>query len=349
MDAIQNRLRPTLFYGWWVVIIGFTIATLGEGAYGYLVGSGQRLIMAELGGSAAQRALALSLAALAGLLAILVVGPLIDRFGPRWPMVAGVALAGTGFLALSTILSTSIVFILSASFIAVGRSAGFLLPAQTAAANWFVRRRSLALALVSAASIGGAALTLILGNLPWRGTFFGLSVGLLAGGIPLALMMRRRPEQHGQPPVLSQTPREGNGSPTEVCSLTDPGIDFTLGQALRTRAFWLLALATVVAQAPVTVAGFFQGTMLVQRGLPPDVLTTATEFLPLIGILLFGFLGDRFSKTHLLALAATLQIVTPALVMAPGHLAPVLIYSLIFGLGSGTVPLLLAIRVDYFG
>ncbi len=35
--------------------------------------------------------------------------------------------------------------------------------------------------------------------------------------------------------------------------------------------------------------------------------------------------------------------------MAPGHLAPVLIYSLVFGLGSGTVPLLLAIRADYFG
>ena len=170
MDTIRNRLRPTLFYGWWMVIIGFTIATFGEGAYGLMVSNLPHLVVDELGGFAAQRALAFSLPALAGLLAILAVGPLIDRFGPRWPMVAGVALAGAGFLALSTILSTFMVFILSVSLIAVGRSAAFLLPAQTAAANWFVRRRSLALALalVSAASIGGATLTLILGILPWR-------------------------------------------------------------------------------------------------------------------------------------------------------------------------------------
>ena len=133
MDTVRNWLRPTLFYGWWVVIIGFTIATFGEGAYGYLVGSGQLLVRAELGSSAAQTALAFSLLALAGLLAILAIGPLIDRFGPRLPMVAGVALAGVGFLAMSNVLSNFMVFILLASFVAVGRSAGFLLPAQTAA------------------------------------------------------------------------------------------------------------------------------------------------------------------------------------------------------------------------
>ena len=268
MDTIRNRLKPTLFYGWSVVIIGFTVATYDEGAYGYLVGSGQLLVRAELGSSAAQTALAFSLLALAGLLAILAAGPLIDRFGPRWPMVAGVALAGVGFLAMSTVLSNFMVFILLASFVAVGRSAGFLLPAQTAAANWFVRRRSLALAVVSAASIGGATLTLILGNLPWRGTFFGLGAGLIGVGIPLALMMRQRPAQDGQTPVHSLASREGNGSPTEAWNLTDPEFDFTLGQTLRTRAFWLLALATVVAQAPMAVAGFYQGTMLDQRGLP---------------------------------------------------------------------------------
>ena len=35
--------------------------------------------------------------------------------------------------------------------------------------------------------------------------------------------------------------------------------------------------------------------------------------------------------------------------MIPSHVAPVLLYPLVFGLGSGTVPLLLAIRADYFG
>ncbi len=295
MDTIRSRLRPTLFYGWWVVIIGFTVAAFGEGAYGLIIRNGQRLMMEELGSSFAEEVLTWRVIGLAGLLALLAVGPLIDRFGPRLPMVAGVALAGVGFLAMSTVLSNFMVFILLASFVAVGRSAGFLLPAQTAAANWFVRRRSLALAVVSAASIGGATLTLIIGRLTWRGTFFGLGVGLLAVGVPLALMMRRRPERYGQTPVLSQAAREGNGSPTEAWDLTDPGIDFTLGQTLRTRAFWLLALATVVAQAPVAVAGFYQGTILVQRGLPPDALSTATDFLPLIGILLFGYLGDRFS------------------------------------------------------
>ena len=131
-----------------MVIIGFTIATFGEGAYGLMVRNGQRLMMEGLGSPFAEGFLTWRVIDRAGILALLAVGPIIDRFGPRWPMVAGVALVGAGFLALSIILSTIMVFTLSASLIAVGRSAAFLLPAQTAAANWFVRRRSLALAVV---------------------------------------------------------------------------------------------------------------------------------------------------------------------------------------------------------
>jgi MFS family permease len=342
-------LKPRLFYRWWLVIAGFTIVACGEGAYRYLVRQLPLTLREDLGVPVGQVGLALSLPALIGFLALLAIGPVIDRFGPRWPMVAGIALAGVAFLALGLAPGLLIVFILLASLIGVGRSAGFLLPAQTAAANWFMRRRSLALAIVSAGSVAGAGLALIAGQFPERGTFLVLGAVLLAVGIPLALLMRQRPEHHGYRPDSAGGSNDASERLAEGQGVVIEEVNFTLGQAMRTRAFWLLAVAMALGQGTTATAFIYWPLLLMERGLPIGAPFIAADFVPLLGILIFGYLGDRLSKRHLLALAAVLHSLSPAALMAPGIISPVILFPTVSGLGSGTVPLLLAIRADYFG
>jgi MFS family permease len=98
-----SRLKLRIFYGWWLVLAGFVIVACGEGAYGYLARQLLLLDGEELGGSVAQVGLVLGIPGLVGLLALLAIAPLLDRFGLRWPMVAGVALVGVAFLPLGII------------------------------------------------------------------------------------------------------------------------------------------------------------------------------------------------------------------------------------------------------
>lgn len=146
------------------------------------------------------------------------------------------------------------------------------------------------------------------------GTFLAMGAALLASGIPLALLMRHGPEQHGYAPD-----GRGNSNDARERSPGAPGVldevNFTLGQTLRTRAFWLLAAAMVLGQGSATVAFMYWPPLLMERGLPVGTPFIAADFVPLLGILIFGYLGDRFSKRHLLALAAALHSVRPAALM----------------------------------
>ena len=87
--------------------------------------------------------------------------------------------------------------------------------------------------------------------------------------------------------------------------------------------------------------GFAQDTII-------DVFNIA-PVMGLAGILLFGYLGDRFPKRYLLAIAVVLQSVSIIILMTAGSIAQLYLYTLVYGLGSGTIPLILAIRADYFG
>jgi MFS family permease len=69
----------------------------------------------------------------------------------------------------------------------------------------------------------------------------------------------------------------------------------------------------------------------------------------LVGVLLFGYLGDKFPKRYLLAIAVALQSASAAILVTAGGTAQLYLYMLVYGLGSGTMPLILAIRADYFG
>jgi OFA family oxalate/formate antiporter-like MFS transporter len=80
-----------------------------------------------------------------------------------------------------------------------------------------------------------------------------------------------------------------------------------------------------------------------------DNFSELTTLMGLAGILLFGFLGDKFPKRYLLAVAVTIQSLSIVILMTAGSIPQLYLYMFISGFGSGTLPLILAIRADYFG
>ncbi len=353
---VGTSVKPRLFYGWWIVVAGFVIVTYGMGARDYIANQLPDLVK-QFGGGAVQMGIALSISSLVGGIALLVIGPLIDRFGPRKLMLVGILLAGIGLAGLSFVNNLLTLYIFQGTLLGIGMSAGFLLPVQTAAANWFIRRRTIALAVICAASVLGETITTLLGEqivdqFGWQGTFLGLGVVMLVVGIPLALVIRHRPEQHGYLPDGELPAIEETNEPVteQYKHLTET--NFTLRQALKTRTFWTLTIAMALASGVGTMATVWRAPFLIDRGFGQVAIVNVFDIAPLmglVGILLFGYLGDMFPKRYLLAIAVAIQSVSVVILMTAGSIAQVYLYMLVYGLGSGMVPLILAIRADYFG
>lgn len=351
------QVRRRLFYGWWIVAAGFIIVACGALGSEFLSSQLPGLLKEHFRSSAVTLGTTLSIYGLSGSIALLAIGPLIDRFGPRKLMLVGIPMAGIGFILLSFANSIVALNIILGALLGIGIKAGFLLPVQTAGANWFIKKRSFALGLIMAASVlGEAVITLFAehfeGQTDWRMVFVWLGVGILVICIPLTFIIRHRPENYGDMPDGNTIVSDEEGEPGTETTSRVLEIDFTLWQALRTRAFWLLAIATSLSGGINTMATIFQRPFLIDAGFSQMAITDIFRTAPLmglVGILLFGYLGDRFPKRYLLAIAVVLQSASAIILMTAGNTLQLYLYTLVYAFGSGTLPLLLAIRADYFG
>ncbi len=363
-SAAPVRVVP-FFYGWWVVIAAATIILIASAAPLYLFSTLIDPLEDEFGWSRAAIGAGPSIAAVMAGLTMPVAGYLVDRVGARRLLVAGVTLVGVGFLAMSQIQALW-QFYISASIIAVGMSLGGLPVCTVAIAHWFVKRRGRALGIVSAGEGASGIMVLVtallIGVFEWRTGLMILGIGQLAICIPLALTVRNRPDEvgllpDGEPPALGEA---SAGLPPEPADGTSRGSGMgqpeglTIGQALRTRSFWLLAFAQVLAWvgsfaivihviAYLDESGGFteEGAAVIAMGIP---------FGSLVGRLGFGWLADYLGKRRLLAAAWVLQglgILIFAGIHSPWQ---AVIFLIVFTPGwGGAAPLLPALLTEYFG
>jgi len=360
-NSVRVETKPKVFYGRWIVAAGFLVAFCG-GVLSYV--SGQFISMLEaLTGATSPRELGtafalLSVASLAGVIIALAGGLLTDRHGPRRAMLIGIPIAGISVMALSVVNSLPAFYLLHGTLLTFGRQVGFYLPVIAAAANWFIRRRSIALGIVSVGVVvGGFAFSsigsLLSDGLGQQGAFLTLGGISLLIGIPLAFVMRHRPEQHDYLPDGRSPATTGSASAEAEQKDIQTETDLSLRQAVRTRVFWMLATAVALsAQMQFTLLG---AKSLYLRDLGPDTTAVALDS-QLLGValgvtmmLVFGYLGDKFSKRHLLAIVVALQVASGIVLIALVNTALFYTHALVSSMGSGITPLALAIRADYFG
>jgi sugar phosphate permease len=171
--------------------------------------------------------------------------------------------------------------------------------------NWFRRRRALALGVSATGMAAGGLLTqvvaLALASVGWRWTAAASGLVILAAGLPLARLVRHRPEPYGLTPDGDPPPSEAARGAGPAGRARAPGPpaarDFTAREAMRTPAFWLISLghgsallvvSAVIVHMVVHVTerlgySLRQGTAVVA------LLTT----LQMAGQLLGGWAGDR--------------------------------------------------------
>ena len=356
---MAHSLLPSInrvYYGWWIVALGATIIAVGGGIlyHGFTIFF--LPLTRDLGVSRASISMLYGAARLEGGAEGPIVGHLIDRFGPRVMILGGVLLAGLGLILLSTVESFWTFFFIYVFVVSLGYNAGFFHPIYASMNTWFIRHRGKAFSIVSACgNIGGMVMAPLLAylilNFGWRTGAVISGLILLLIGIPCALPFHRSPE------VLGLRP-DGDGSreissPEEAPSkFPAPEAHFTVREALRTSAYWLLT-AGITMRLLVTVAlSVHFVPILVWRGMEEvkaAYLVSLFAFSTIFTALAMGWLGDRGNKVWIssygiLPLIGALGWVA----WSPGAAA---LYTLPIGLAvtMGTPPLNWALIGDFFG
>ena len=308
-DLLPLFARPgrRIFYGWWLV--GLAVFMLTLMASTSFQGIGMYLVALErkFGWSRTVLSAPFSLARVQGAVIGPLEGWLIDRVGSRRMVLIGYTTMGIGFVMFSQIDSVW-QYIVTYTIISVGGGLGGWLAIITMVNNWFIRRRSLALATaMSGVHFGGFLVYVLALGLEYHGfrtTMLGIGLFLLATTLPMGLIIRSRPEDIGLRPDGDPAPSGDTATgrdPGRVAAGPEP--DFTARQALRTPVFWILAVVHMTSTISiVTLAAHLvpklndMGFSLTQAGL----VISAYTCVAIVTQFVAGYLGDRLPKPPLI-------------------------------------------------
>ena len=357
MKARSARIH----YGWIVVPLTFFVLLVAAGARS-TPGVLMQPMEHEMGWTAATISIAVAInIALFGLM-----GPfaaaLMQSIGIRKTVLLGLVVVAVS-TALTAFVQTPLQLVLTWG-IGVGLGVGMIgiVLAATVSTRWFVKRRGTVTGILTAANATGQLvflpiLAVIAQNFGWRNVGLFVAGAALVTAIPIAFLMRNRPEDVGLRPYGATDDSEAADSPLLRSGNPLRTAFTTLRDASKKRDFWLLFGTFFICGASTN--GFIGTHFIPACGdhFIPEV--RAAGYLAmmgafdLVGTTLSGVLTDRLNSRYLLfwyygLRGLSLMFVPVAFTINGPFGLP--LFSLFYGLDwVATVPPTVRLTVDAFG
>jgi MFS family permease len=322
-----------LFYGYVIAILTFCIFLVAYGirfSYGVFF----QPMSNELGWSSATTSLIYSISMLMEGIFNIILGRMIDRYGPRLIATFSGCLVALGYGLMPTVHSTWQFFLLYAGVVGIGMG-GLFGPLVTIIPRWFTARRNLVNGLVISSVGIGILIASPLANqlikvLDWRTTFlaFGLAIFLVV--TVCAQFLKRDPYSLGLLPYGETADRRGEGK--------NPVAGFSLSQAARTYQFWFIFLLFFAYGFAANAVSIHIVPDAIDKGISAALAATILATiggLQIAGRIGLGLAADRLGERRIatggFALFALLTFLLPAI----SHQAAFFIFAAFFGLTQG--------------
>ena len=364
-----SKNKSGIFFGWWTAVATGVVSGLGLGFYMYGISALFKPISLELGLSRAATSGATGIGFMIGSLLSPAIGWLVDKFGPKLSIVIGLLMVIAGLVLMNFVNSGWEFYLVWGILMGVGVFLGFTIAIDKSLNDWFEKKIGLAMGVRFAfiGLTGAISLPLIswlISAVGWRLTCL-LWAGILAMGLPLILLFvkNQRPENYGLRPDgnrIGTLPESGTTSLNEKNSNSAAADfqreDFSFRQAIKTNAFWMLAVS-YIAQYFIT-AGFNTHCIpfLTEMNIDPIIAGSMMGIMIIFTIpsrFLYGVFADRVPKDRLkLLMALPFLIILFGIAIFLVNPSTISIYTLLvfYGLAHGLpTPLLIIIVSRYFG
>jgi MFS family permease len=333
---------------WWIVVASFLALIFGQGAVEvFVTGIFIKPISDSLHLGRGVISSAMGLTNILTAVALIFLGPLMDRIGVRrvlLPCLVLFALA-TGSLAFLT-PSIFLLFLLFAiqGFVGAGQTPTAYSKMITAV---FDDHRGLALGIAMAGVGAGTTLLpqysrYLLQNYGWRGGYIGICIGILViGFIPVAIWFKESDEV--------KAARKQKVSAAKLENL--PGVDYST--ALKGFRFWALCVGFFCAQTAINGTMIHAVPMLTDRGIKIGVAVAAMSaggLALIVGRIIAGYLLDRLYAAYIVIFFLLCPMVGIAILgLRVGGSGP-LWGVMLLGMGVGAeIDLVAYILSRYFG
>jgi sugar phosphate permease len=262
-----------------MVLTGTLAISLNGGATTYVFSALVPAMEASLGWSRSEVVGVVTVAALVKGGSSALIGPLFDRYGSRGFMTGAAILSALCFMLTSRMTDIWQFYLLVGVGVALAAPPLEDLGPRTAIANWFIRKRATAFAVLTPGrSVSGIVLVPLAAWLmaidSWRLVYMAVGLAELLVLAPLCwATVRRRPEDmglrpDGDPPRDAPTP-DGQGGRIPMPSY-DEEARWTRGQVLRTRSYWLITAGFFLIAFPASSIFIHMASYMQDKGLPTE-------------------------------------------------------------------------------
>lgn len=346
---MTDKPRPGIFYGWVIVGAGSIILAVVFGchlSYGIFFTE----LCRDLGWTRAVVSGAYSAYMIIHGAIYLGAGILNDRYGPRLALMISIIVMGMAYALMSTIKAPWQLYVFYGVMIGVGMSFGYL-PVISTVSRWFVKKRGTAIGIAMAISGAGILISapfaqFLIIEFGWRTSYLILAALVVGITLPISRLMRLNPSEKG---LLPYGVKQLTAQDERLSSITD----FTLRQAIKTRAFWLLFAMYSLFLFPFHMVVVHLKTYIVDVGITQMIAAILVGLISgggIVGKIVMGRVFDKITKkasffiVYILLAAAMLWLIKAS---QPWQFC---LFSLIFGFGFGGCLLLFpAIVGDWFG
>ena len=353
MNPIANK--APFFYGWYIVGAAGTSMFVRNAVGSLTLAVFVYPISLELGWS---RTLIGGAASLGGILSMAgspPVGWAVDKFGSRIILTIGVIILGISTLSLTW---ATIPFVFYVSY-AIGRvifTGPIPIAASVVVARWFIKKRGRATGMLSFCHTGGmilfpAVASLVIHLHSWQIAWLVLGILVLTISlIRVALLIIQVPEDVGLLP-------DGENSDTrEIADSQEQYLDepiWSLGQAVKTPALWILALSTGFVYFIQAGTNLHLGAYFIDQGLSQGTSNLAIVYSAIgaaAASLIWGWTSEKLPIRYVFGGVGLLMGVSIGLFTLVDTRVEAYIYAFLFGAAVGGIIVVPPVAyADYFG
>ena len=338
-QRIVEAVGARFYYGWVILMVA--------GAGIFASGAGQSHIFSvfiepisrDLGIGKTEISSAYGLATLIAAFGLPFMGRLVDRHGARKTMTTVVILLGFACIAFG--FAPGLIWLgLGFGALRFLGQGSMMLNSANVISHWFSRKRGFAMGLMLlgfaiSMAIHPPAARWLIDHVGWREPWIWIGASTWILMLPLIFMLL-----HNAPEPLGLSPdgvKPGDMAPDDPGDRHAASFGLSIGEALKTSTFYIVATGLCTMSMLITALHFFQVPILQHQGLSPNIAAWIFPLSALVAVFTQPFVGralDRFATPHVFAAALLMLSASLVSMSFVRDLPTAVLYGVIFGVNN---------------